>query len=123
MTRKSFHKGRSAALNHEIERVISIIVEHTKVKRTSLLFMENRGPERISTARQLLMYLLHTRIGLTITEVGLVLQRDRTTVRHACALIEDARDGAEFDGILWRLEQAIFPDTILYSTTYLRAHA
>ena len=38
------------------------------------------------------MYLAHVAFGLTFTRVGICFGRDRTTVRHACALIEDRRD-------------------------------
>ena len=56
-----------------------------------------RGPRRIAFARQLAMYLTHVGFGVTLTEVGLCFERDRTTVRHACALVEDRRDQPAFD--------------------------
>jgi chromosomal replication initiation ATPase DnaA len=43
------------------------------------------------------MYLAHVTFGLTLTTVGREFGRDRTTVSHACALVEDARDNPEFD--------------------------
>lgn len=56
-----------------------------------------RGPRKIAFARQLAMYLTHVGFGVTLTEVGLCFERDRTTVRHACALVEDRRDQPAFD--------------------------
>lgn len=66
-----------------------------------------RGIRRIAFARQLAMYLTHVGFGLTLTEVGACFQRDRTTVRHACALIEDRRDQPTFDFAVSALETGL----------------
>jgi chromosomal replication initiation ATPase DnaA len=42
-----------------------------------------------------------------MTEVGHLFGRDRTTVAHACALIEDAREDPAFEQQVLRLEEAI----------------
>jgi chromosomal replication initiation ATPase DnaA len=39
-----------------------------------------------------------------LTEVGRLFARDRTTVAHACSLIEDRREDAPFDRALELLE-------------------
>ncbi len=52
----------------------------------------NRGRSPVARARQTAMYLAHVAFGLTLTRVGVCFGRDRTTVRHACAVIEDSRD-------------------------------
>jgi chromosomal replication initiation ATPase DnaA len=51
-----------------------------------------RGPQPVAEARQIAMYLAHVAFGITLTRVGTCFGRDRTTVRHACALLEDSRD-------------------------------
>lgn len=66
-----------------------------------------RGPRRIAFARQLAMYLTHVGFGLTLTEVGACFERDRTTVRHACVLIEDRRDQPVFDLAVTALEAGL----------------
>jgi chromosomal replication initiation ATPase DnaA len=63
-----------------------------------------RGRSRIAFARQVAMYLAHVTFGLTLTAVGRAFGRDRTTVSHACALVEDARDDPDFDRTLELLE-------------------
>ena len=63
-----------------------------------------RGRSRVAFARQVAMYLAHVTFGLTLTTVGRAFGRDRTTVSHACALVEDARDDPEFDRTLELLE-------------------
>lgn len=66
-----------------------------------------RGPRRIAFARQLAMYLTHVGFGLTLTEVGACFERDRTTVRHACALVEDRREQPAFDLAVSALEAGV----------------
>ena len=66
-----------------------------------------RGRSRVAFARQVAMYLAHVAFGLTLTTVGRAFGRDRTTVSHACALVEDARDDPEIDRTLELLEAIV----------------
>jgi hypothetical protein len=50
------------------------------------------------------MYLAHVVCGLTFAEVSRIFGRDRTTVAHACAIVEDRRDDIVFDRCLDYLE-------------------
>lgn len=61
----------------------------------------------IAFARQVAMYLAHVAYGLTLTEVGVLFARDRTTVAHACGIVEDRRDDPIFDIFLDHLETSI----------------
>lgn len=65
------------------------------------------GVRRVAFARQVAMYLAHVVFGLTMTQVGRCFERDRTTVRHACALIEDRRDQPGFDLAVAALEAGL----------------
>lgn len=51
----------------------------------------------VARIRQLAMYVAHVTLHLSMKEVGVGFARDRTTVLHACHLIEDLRDDPEFD--------------------------
>ena len=73
----------------------------------SKLVSKTRGRKEAAFARQVAMYLAHTAGGLSLTAVGRLFERDRTTVAHGCALIEDARDDVAFDRSLAHLESAI----------------
>jgi len=53
------------------------------------------------------MYLSHVVLGLTLTEVGQVFARDRTTVAYACSRVEDLRDDLAFDRSLELLESVL----------------
>jgi chromosomal replication initiation ATPase DnaA len=73
------------------------------VRRTDLSH-QSRGKAPVALARQAAMYLAHVSCGLTLTDVGRVFARDRTTVAHACAVIEDRRDDPCFDRALELME-------------------
>jgi hypothetical protein len=64
----------------------------------------SRGKAPVALARQAAMYLAHVSCGLSLTDVGLIFARDRTTVAHACAVIEDRRDDPVFDHALELME-------------------
>jgi chromosomal replication initiation ATPase DnaA len=71
------------------------------------LWAGTRGSPAEALARQSAMYLAHVGLGLTFTDVARLFARDRTTVAHACARIEDRRDAAPFDRALDLLEGAL----------------
>lgn len=66
-----------------------------------------RRRARVAFARQVAMYMAHIACGLSMTEVGALFGRDRTTVAYACGIVEDRRDDTEFDCFLDDLEAAI----------------
>ena len=68
---------------------------------------EKRGRASAAFARQTAMYLAHVHLGLSLSQVGVKFGRDRTTVAHACACIEDRRDDPKFERVLSCLEMAL----------------
>ena len=46
-------------------------------------------------------------LPLSFSEIGTVFARDRSTVAHACGLVEDQRDDPIFDAKLDYLERAV----------------
>lgn len=70
------------------------------------LIAPTRGSPRAALARQMAMYLAHVDFGLKYDVVGYHFGRDRTTVAHACRVIEDARDDRGLDLRLSTLESA-----------------
>src|SRR5690606_14561734 len=61
------------------------------------LWRATRGVRSIASARQAAMYLAHVSCGMTLTEVGEMFGRDRTTVAHGCLRVEYRRDDPAFD--------------------------
>lgn len=68
---------------------------------------ETRGRAEVALARQVAMYLAHVACGKSLTDVGRMFSRDRTTVAHACAVIEDKRDDKVFDRAIELLEMVV----------------
>jgi chromosomal replication initiation ATPase DnaA len=73
-------------------RLAEVAVAATAHLPAEILRTPGRGHPRAALARQTAMYLAHVAFGLTLSRVGICFGRDRTTVRHACARIEDRRD-------------------------------
>ncbi len=67
----------------------------------------SRGRAKVALARQVAMYLAHVACGMTLTDTGRLFGRDRTTVAHACGVIEDRRDDPLFDRALDLLEWSV----------------
>jgi len=88
-----------AAIDHAVGEVFGIA--GMDLRRTT------RGRAKVALARQVGMYLAHVGLGLSLTETGRLFARDRTTVAHACGVIEDRRDDPQFDRVLDLLEWAV----------------
>lgn len=88
-----------------------MFIQHVIASAHRVDIAKLRAPTRqcapVAFARQIAMYLAHISRGLTLTEVGRCFERDRTTVAHACRLVEDNRDVPEIDLALDCLEAAI----------------
>lgn len=67
----------------------------------------SRGTARVALGRQVAMYLSHVACRLTFTDVGRLFARDRTTVAHACGVVEDLRDDVRFDRVLDLVEMIV----------------
>lgn len=52
---------------------------------------------QVALTRQAAMYLSHVVGQLSLSDISAEFKRDRTTVSHACHLIEDRRDSPMFD--------------------------
>ena len=86
-----------------IEYAIAVVFEiETRDLRSA-----TRGKAQTAFARQVAMYLAHVTCGLSFTDIGRIFARDRTTVAHACGLIEDRRDDARVDRTLDLLEAVV----------------
>jgi hypothetical protein len=68
---------------------------------------ESRGQAQVALARQVAMYLMHCAFGVSLTDIGHIFCRDRTTASYACKIVEDRRDEPTFDYILSNLEEIV----------------
>jgi hypothetical protein len=91
------------------ERLLRLIiprVAHDFGVQPQALLVRTRGTPQAAFARQVAVYLAHVCFGLSFAAVGRLFQRDRTTVAHACRVIEDRRDDDGLDRRLTALERA-----------------
>lgn len=67
------------------------------------------GGRDITTAfaRQVAMYLASVGFGMSLGRVARAFGRDRSTVRHACQLMEERRENPGFDQWMEALEASV----------------
>ncbi len=57
--------------------------------------------------RQISMYVCHVVLQISLTDIGYAFRRDRTTVSHACHVVEDRRDDPAFDDFIASVERVV----------------
>ena len=84
----------------------ALVQRVARLRRTSLrdLLQGTRGSGSAAQTRQLAMYLVHVLLRRPQEVVGELFGRDRTTVSHACAVIESLRDDRALDREIQRIE-------------------
>lgn len=73
-------------------------------QRPQAIEAPTRGARAVAFARQTAMYLAHVSFGMSLSRVATAFGRDRSTVAHACQVIEDRRDEPVFDARVEQLE-------------------
>ncbi|MCE3543503.1 hypothetical protein LXJ56_25315, partial [Escherichia coli] len=91
---------------HVCDGVIDILASFFNVSGRELR-AHSRCERSVARVRQIGMYVAHVTLSLSMTEVGRAFGRDRSTVNHACHLIEDMRDEPEFDRVVQTLENIL----------------
>lgn len=69
--------------------------------------------------RQIAMYVCHVALRISQSDVGDAFGRDRTTVRHACHVVEDRRDDPLFDDFVSAAERIV---VAVFGTMEVEAH-
>ena len=87
-------------------RCLEAVVASTFRLSRDDLRRSSRGEAQIAFARQVAMYVAHVWFALSLTEVGRRFDRDRTTVAHACRVVEDRRDDPRVDRVVSAIESA-----------------
>ncbi|HEX5999998.1 MAG TPA: helix-turn-helix domain-containing protein [Hyphomicrobiaceae bacterium] len=101
--------GATSPADHpqHLRRILEHTVAPVFAVASSALWLPTRGSRAEAFARQVAMYLAHIGLGLSQRRIARLFARDRSTVAHACALIEDRRDSALLDRSLDLLEGAL----------------
>jgi len=71
------------------------------------LAAKTRRQAPVAFARQVSMYCAHIVLGLSLTDAGVLFNRDRTTAAHACRVVEDRRDDPTIDEMISSIEGII----------------
>ncbi|TCL76118.1 helix-turn-helix domain-containing protein [Rhizobium sp. BK251] len=69
--------------------------------------------------RQIAMYVCHVALRIPFAEIGRAFGRDRTSVGHACHVVEDRRDDPAFDDFVSAVERIA---TSAFSAVELGSH-
>jgi chromosomal replication initiation ATPase DnaA len=106
---RKLHFQRQTTADNEIARLYGLM-EKTVAAAFAVPLNELRAPSRrtadVAFARQSAMYLAHVALGLSLSMVGRIVDRHRTTAAHACLLVEMRRDDPTIDQLLDTLEDA-----------------
>lgn len=89
-----------AKRRREVRLAIEVAISNVFGVDADCLWTETRGVRDIAEARQVAMYLAHVTCRMSLTQVGEMFGRDRTTVAHACLRVEYRRDDPNFDRAL-----------------------
>lgn len=114
--------GEAAAnLRHRQARIaIDLAISNVFGVDAESLWSGSRGVRDIAEARQVAMYLAHVCCSMSLTEVGAMFGRDRTTVSHACLKVEYRRDDPNFDRALdvlsWALPTLVLRDPSFHTS-------
>lgn len=101
--RGSVSASRDLILREFLDRVVASVF----AVDSTLLKLPTRGRRPVAEARQVAMYLAHVACSQSLTSVGRIFERDRTTVAHAGKRVEDRREDLEFDAAIDLLERTI----------------
>lgn len=106
-TARNRGSGAQGRFTGDAARLVLLVVGAQMRTSRKALLQASRGTARVCQARQIAMYLLHTALSCSYQEVAAIFGRDRTTVSHACRLVEDMRDDPQTDGKLLQMEEII----------------
>jgi chromosomal replication initiation ATPase DnaA len=101
------HGGGRGAESESACRFVEALVSTALGVGISAIRTAGRGSAAEANASQMAMYLAHVDLGLSLSRVGSSFGRDRTTVAHACARVEDRRDDPRFERMVACLEAAL----------------
>lgn len=103
-----FHPRPPAVGREEVTRLCRLVRQLTveMVQLTGDRTLPRRDMRRMDChIRQIAMYVCHVQLGIAMSDIGPCFGRDRTTVGHACQVVEDRRDEPAFDAFVATLER------------------
>lgn len=107
MTKKETFRRRTPVSRIILARMAKEIASESFALPMADLVSPARGHSNAALARQCAMYLAHVVGQLTLGEISETFKRDRSTVGHACANIEDRRESMIFDMQITYMEKRL----------------
>lgn len=86
-------------------RIVSQITAETISLLSDRVIVRNERRRPSCHVRQISMYVCHVALRMSFSDIGSAFGRDRTTVGHACHVVEDRRDDAAFDEFVSAIER------------------
>jgi chromosomal replication initiation ATPase DnaA len=99
--------ARSYSRDCKAAQLAAGIVSYATGVEFADLMAASRGAPEAALARQAAMYLAHVAFAMSLSRVAQAFGRDRSTVSHACHIIEERREDAQVDEWLEALEAAL----------------
>ena len=99
--------GRSFQRDEKAAQLAAGMVAYATGVRLEEVLSSSRGAPEAALARQAAMYLAHVAFAMSLSRVANAFGRDRSTVAHACHLMEERREDAQVDAWLDAMEAAL----------------
>ena len=87
--------------------LVDELVARTYRMPITALHAGTRCRKSVAFARQVAMYLSHVCLSYPLKDIADHYRRDRTTVAHACRVVEDRREEEEIELLINSLESAL----------------
>ncbi len=104
-------KGRGGAFTATERTIIANLAMEIVCDAYSVPINQMTSPSRcraqVALARQTAMYLSHVIGQLSLSDISLEFNRDRTTASYACHSIEDRRDSPIFNAQIEHMEEML----------------
>jgi hypothetical protein len=91
----------------QICRIVRQVVAEMVMLTGDRVQMRRDRRRAVCHIRQIAMYVCHVTLSIPLTDIGQAFGRDRTTVGHACSVVEDRRDNTAYDEFLSIIERLI----------------
>ena len=88
-------------------RIVAEVVEELVMMVGDRKALRRDRRRMMTHVRQIAMYVSHVILQVSLTDIGIVFGRDRTTASHACHVVEDRRDDTDFDAFIAAIERVV----------------
>ncbi len=88
-------------------RIVRQVVAELIMLSSDRVFLRRDRRRMACHVRQISMYVCHVALSMPQPDIAAAFGRDRTTVGHACHVVEDRRDDPYFDDFVSAVERIV----------------